>query len=500
MIAGTPEGAPAMNATGTITMTMREVDRLKVIEAVTDGRLKPGQAAGRLGLSVRQVERLVRRYRAAGVAGLVSGKRGRPGNHQLRPGKAQRALALIRERYADFGPTLACEKLRECHGIELAVETVRTLMRAAGLWIPRKERPPKVYQPRNRRACLGELIQIDGSDHRWFEQRAPACTLLVFIDDATSRLMALHFTATESTFSYFEALSKYLGAHGKPVAFYSDKASVFYVKDRSATAGKGVTQFGRALYELNIDAFCANSSQAKGRVERANQTLQDRLVKELRLRGIGTREAANAYAPSFIADFNRRFGKPPKSDHNAHRTLRVDEDLRQILTYRVPRKVTNSLTVQYDRVMYLLEDTAANRRLIHEYVEVVEYPDGVIEVQADGMVLPHTEYDRITKLDQGAEIDNKRLASALEVARQVQSIRDDRRAAGSPSRTHIGEVVRAKKALVGLKKQRAIGVADLNQAILEVSEKEMRERGAAAPPHPKNINKDKDKAKPDICI
>ena len=134
----------------------------------------------------------------------------------------------------------------------------------------------------------------------------------MFIDDATSRLMALHFTATESTFSYFEALRSICDAHGKPVAFYSDKASVFYVKQPLETAGKGVTQFGRALYELNIDAFCANTSQAKGRVERANLTLQDRLVKELRLRGISTREAANAYAPSFIADFNRRFGKPPR--------------------------------------------------------------------------------------------------------------------------------------------------------------------------------------------
>ncbi|MGF6546677.1 transposase [Paraburkholderia youngii] len=191
-----------MNATGTITMTMHEIDRLKVIQAVRESRLKPGQAAERLGLSVRQVERLVLRYDAAGVAGLVSGKRGRAGNHQLPAGKAQRALALVRERYADFGPTPAREKLRECHGIELAVETVRTLMIAAGLWVPRRDRPPKVYQPRNRRACLGELVQIDGSDHRWFEDRAPACTLLVFIDDATGRLMTLHFTATESTFSY----------------------------------------------------------------------------------------------------------------------------------------------------------------------------------------------------------------------------------------------------------------------------------------------------------
>ncbi|MFP3244729.1 MAG: ISNCY family transposase [Paraburkholderia sp.] len=483
-------------------MTMRELDRLKVIQAVTEARLKPGQAAERLGLCVRQVERLVQRYEVAGVAGLVSGKRGRPGNHQLPAGMAQRALALIRERYTDFGPTLACEKLRECHGIELAVETVRTLMRAAGLWIPRKERPPKVYQPRNRRACLGELIQIDGSDHRWFEDRAPACTLLVFIDDATGRLMTLHFTATESTFSYFEALAKYLDTHGKPVAFYSDKASVFYVKQRSETAGKGVTQFGRALYELNIDAFCANTSQAKGRVERANLTLQDRLVKELRLRGISTREAANAYAPSFIADFNRRFGKPPRSDHDAHRTLHVDEDLRQILAYRVPRKVSNALTVQYDRVMYLLDDTPVSRALMHEYVEVVEYPECVIEVQASGVTLPYRQYDRITRIDQGAELENKRLASALQVARQIQAMRDDRRTSGSPSRTHCGEEVRAKQALIGLKRQRAIDFTDINHAVLEVSAKAMQERGAAAPPHPKTIKRNKAKTtlKHDISI
>jgi hypothetical protein len=213
-----------MNASGTITMSMTELDRLKVVQAVCERRLKPGQAAGRLSFSVRQVERLVQRYQAAGVAGLVSGKRGRPGNHQLPDGLARRALAVIRERYADFGPTLACEKLRECHGIGLSVETVRAVMMAAGLWIPRKDRPPRVYQPRNRRACLGELIQIDGSDHRWFEERAPACTLLVYVDDATSRIMALHFTATESTFSYFEATRAYLEQHGKPVAFYSDKA------------------------------------------------------------------------------------------------------------------------------------------------------------------------------------------------------------------------------------------------------------------------------------
>ncbi len=174
-------------------------------------------------------------------------------------------------RHADFGPTLACEKLWECHGIRLAKETVRKLMTDAGLWVPRRQRPPKVYQPRARRACLGELIQIDGSEHRWFEDRAPQCTLLVYVDDATSRLMHLHFTATESTFSYFEATRAYIERHGKPGAFYSDKASVF----RNVNPGKSgnrVTHFGRAMYELNIGTFCTNSSPAKGRVEPAQRS------------------------------------------------------------------------------------------------------------------------------------------------------------------------------------------------------------------------------------
>lgn len=155
------------------------------------------------------------------------------------------------------------------------------------------------------------MIQIDGSDHAWFEDRAPACTLLVFIDDATSRLMRLHFVPTESAFAYFEATRSYLEQHGKPVAFYSDKASIFRSVQGSEEFGRGPTQYGRALFELNIDIMCANSSQAKGRVERANLTLQDRLVKELRLRGLSTRAAANAFAPHFIADFNRRFGNAP---------------------------------------------------------------------------------------------------------------------------------------------------------------------------------------------
>ncbi|SAJ62608.1 integrase catalytic subunit [Burkholderia multivorans] len=215
-----------MAATERITMTMRELDRFKVIQDVADGKLKPWRAAERLGLTTRQIRRLVGRLREHGPQGLVSQRRAKPSNNRLDAVTADRALSIIRERYTDFGPTLACEKLRECHGIRLAKETVRRLMTDAGLWVPRRQRPPKVYQPRARRACLGELIQIDGSEHAWFEDRAPQCTLLVYVDDAASRLMQLHFTATESTFSYFEATRAYLERHGKPRAAWALEARI----------------------------------------------------------------------------------------------------------------------------------------------------------------------------------------------------------------------------------------------------------------------------------
>jgi hypothetical protein len=210
---------PSMRQLTRVTMSMRELDRLKCLQAVVDGELRP----------------------------MLAG-------------------------YPDFGPTLAAEKLAERHQIVLAKETVRRIQIAAGLWVPRKLRAPKVQQPRTRRACLGELIQIDGCEHRWFEGRGPACTALVYVDDATSRLMLVRFTGAESTFAYFEATREYLSRYGKPLALYSDKASIFRV-NRDTANGPGYTQFARALYELNIDGICANTPAAKGRVERAHLTL-----------------------------------------------------------------------------------------------------------------------------------------------------------------------------------------------------------------------------------
>lgn len=312
--------------------TLDEVNRLKIIQDVVDRRLTTQMAAQRLGISDRQCRRLLLRYRESGPLGMTNRRRGKPSNNQLPDGLAQYALNIIRERYIDFGPTLACEKLAELHDVHLSKETVRSLMVKAGLWIPRKQRAPKIQQPRYRRACCGELIQIDGCDHHWFENRAPACTALVYVDDATSRLMQLRFVKSESTFTYFEATRGYLEKHGKPLALYSDKASVFRINNKNATGGDGYTQFGRAMHELNIQTICANTSSAKGRVERAHLTLQDRLVKELRLKGISSVDAANDFADEFMADYNRRFAKAPRHDFDVHRPLETDDDLAAFFT------------------------------------------------------------------------------------------------------------------------------------------------------------------------
>ena len=319
---------------GWVMMSERELNRVEVLAQVDDGRLSVDNAANMLALTRRQIFRLLKLYRQDGAAAIRHKARGKPPNNRIPKAKRDYALSLIKENYPDFGPTLAAEMLAEHHGFKVSRETVRKWMQEDGLWLSRKQRRT-FHQPRLRRECFGELIQIDGSDHRWFEDRGGPCTLLVFIDDATSTLMDLRFVKSESTFSYFEALESYLHTHGRPVAFYSDKHTVFRVAKEDAKGGARITQFGRALSELNIEILCANSSQAKGRVERANRTLQDRLVKELRLAGVSNMEAGNAFLEGFKARFNAKFAKAPAKPDNLHRALNVEPDrLAEVLCWR----------------------------------------------------------------------------------------------------------------------------------------------------------------------
>ncbi|MGH7212900.1 MAG: ISNCY family transposase, partial [Acetobacteraceae bacterium] len=268
--------------------------------------------------------------------------------------------------------------------------------------------------------CLGELVQIDGSEHAWFEDRSEACTLLAFVDDATSRLMHLRFVASESAFEYFRSTRAYLAEHGKPIAFYSDKHGIFRVNAKDTPGGNGVTQFGRALTELNIDIICANSPQAKGRVERAFGTLQDRLVKELRLAGISTAAAANIWLPGFVEAHNKRFARAPATTKNLHRPLTEGDDLDEILAWREERTVTNNLTLHYDRMMILLTPGPVTLGLRRKKVAVVNYPDGRFAVQLEGVSLPFTVFDKIQTVQPGAIVDNKRLSAALAWVKQRQ--------------------------------------------------------------------------------
>ena len=408
---------------GLHTMSSRELNRVEVIVRVRDGGLSQERAAALLGLTSRQIRRLLKRYESGGGAALVSAHRGRPSNRTTPAEIRRRALAIVRERYSDFGPTLAREKLAEAHGLKVGVETLRTWMTDDGIWTPRAARQARPHQPRYRRPCVGELIQIDGCEHDWFEGRAPKCTLLVFVDDATSRIQELLFVEEESAFDYFLALRSYLMRYGKPVAFYSDKHSIFRSNrgEESATT-EGITQFTRALGELNIDIICANSSQAKGRVERAHLTLQDRLVKELRLRGISSMKDGNAYLPSFRADYNRRFGKPPRSEHDAHRPLRRIDDLDRVLTWQEDRKLSTNLVVHYKCGKYLVEPTPGALKLRGRNVRVFEHEDGRVDIRHGALVLEFTKFEQ--RVDPAQVVDNKRLGAALAVALEFQKARD----------------------------------------------------------------------------
>jgi hypothetical protein len=408
-----------------VLMSDKELARVQILTDTAAHRLRAAEAAGMLGVSRRQLFRLLKTFRVQGAAGLASRRRGRPSNRRYPAAIRSQAIGLIRERYADFGPTLAAEKLCETHGLRLAPETVRQWMLAEGLWADRKARARPVHQPRGRRDCLGELVQVDGSRHWWFEDRGPPCTLLVFIDDATSRLMHLEFVPSETAFDYFRATRTYLEAHGKPVAFYSDRHSIFRVSKSEAAGGEGMTQFGRALHELNIGILCANSPQAKGRVERANRTLQDRLVKELRLQGVGTIDAANAMLPGFVVDHNARFAKAPRSPEDLHRRLAARDDVDAALTWREERTVSHSLTLQYDRVLLLLEPTEFARGLARRRVTVLDYPDGRLEIRCRGRVLPYTTFDKLRHVPRQAPVvERKGLDAALRAARTTQAGRE----------------------------------------------------------------------------
>lgn len=374
-------------------MSEGERDRLCLVRQHVQGGLGQREASERLGIGVRQFKRLVQRYKAGGDIGLISRQRGRASNNRLCAAVRLRVADLLRDQYPDFGATLACEKLFERDGLKVSVETVRKLQIELGLWKPKLRRAKRVFQLRERRARFGELIQIDGSPHDWFEGRAARCTLIVFIDDATGQLTALHFAPAETTKAYLEALRHHILMHGRPLALYSDRHGIFRVNAKDAASGDGKTAFGRVADRLDITSIHAMTPQAKGRVERANQTLQDRLVKEMRLAGLSSIEAANGFAAGFMTRWNAKFAVPPRDATSAHRPwtkthAALDDDLAR----REERTLSKALTFRTGGILYCVKASGSGTALRGAKVCLHHLLNGAMTVHYKDRILPVTAY------------------------------------------------------------------------------------------------------------
>ena len=336
-------------------MSFRERRRMAIMEQLDAGGLTLAEAAGRMGVGYRQAKRIRQRWRRGGAVSLIHGLRGCVSNRRTPRAFKEQILDLYRRHYWDFGPTLACEKLCELHGLDVVPETLRRWLHDARLYVPRRA-ARQHRKRRKRRERFGSLVQIDGSHHAWFEQRGGKSCLMVMVDDATGTALG-HMGKEETTRNAYGALGAWIERHGVPAAIYADMKTVFFATrrptDEEKRQGSGaLTDFGRACWRLGIEMITAHSPQAKGRVERKNGVLQDRLVKELRLQGIDDIDAANAFLPRFFEDLNRRQACPAASPLDAHRRSPSAETLNDMLCREQTRVVQNDWTVRYENQIY----------------------------------------------------------------------------------------------------------------------------------------------------
>jgi hypothetical protein len=335
-----------------IEMSQRERDRLRILHDLKARRLKQTKAAELLDLTIRQVRRLLDRWTELGDPGLIHGLRGRPSNRSCKASLRRRVLARYRKKYADFGPTLASEKLAS-DGLVVSPDTLRRWLLAEGLWQRRRRRDVH-RQRRPRRSCFGELVQMDTSIHDWTEGRGESMVLITMIDDATSRLLA-RFYPSDTVEAHFDLLGRWLVAQGRPRALYTDRHSIFESQKRGVPDAEGETQFGRALAELDIELIRARSPQAKGRVERSFGTAQDRWVKEMRLAKVRTIDQANALLERLLPDHNRRFAVPAADEADGHRAVGKRHHLAAILSVQTVRVVSNDYVVRLANRFYQLD-------------------------------------------------------------------------------------------------------------------------------------------------
>jgi len=369
----------------TLRVSKKEFKVSQVIAKVIEGQLTQIQASNELGISIRQIKRQCKKYRNGGMEELIHKNRGKKGNRRIIEAKRKEVTELIKERYLDFGPQLVKEQLEETHQLKYSREWLRQLMIKEGIWRAQKRRKTKYHQRRDRREQEGELLQIDGSYHDWFEGRGPKCCLINMVDDATGKIKGFRFVDHESTAAYFTVMKRYIQNYGTPLAVYSDRHKIF-------KGDKGDSQFSRALKELGINPIFANSPQAKGRVERSHGTLQDRLVKLMRLKEIDSIESGNRYLKGFQIDYNKRFGRIPKNEKDAHGIVREGIDLERIFTIKEDRVVSKQLTLGYENKIYQLKSKQNSYRLIGKRALIYKRKEKVI-IECDGEEQSYTIFE-----------------------------------------------------------------------------------------------------------
>ena len=372
-----------------IMLKQKELKQLHVIHKVLEGSWTQRRAAEVVSLSERQIRRMVKRIGAEGDKGIQHRSRGKESNRKLPETLVARVVQLYQEKYQGFGPTLMSEKLLELEGIEISKETVRTWLIEAGQW--QKGRKVRTYrQWRERKDCLGEMLQMDGSHHDWFEGRRPKCVLMAYIDDATNKVYG-RFYEYEGTIPAMESFKRYVRKHGIPMSLYMDKHTTYKSTAEPSIEDEingtmPLSEFGRALTELAVKIIHAHSPQAKGRIERLFKTLQDRLVKEMTLRGINTIDEANKYFDTYLSVHNKGFAVKAKEQDDLHRDIPKGLNLDKILCVRTVRTSRNDFTIAHDGKLYQIQEPIKSKKVLVE-----ERTDGKMLITYNNVRLKFTE-------------------------------------------------------------------------------------------------------------
>jgi len=384
-------------------MNKKEAERYRIMQSVLEKKITLMKASELMEISYRHALRLKQNFVSQGVKSLISKKRGKKGNRALPEQLIRTIVNIIRENYHEYGPTLLAEKLEEKHDIKVSNETVRKLLKEHEIPYKTKKRRNRAHQRRDRRDCEGELEQTDASIHHWFEDRGPKCALHLSVDDATGKIKGARFGEQETTEDYWKMFWDYFQNHGLPRELYVDLRGVFRVNHKGAKGN--ITQFKRSMNELGVKIIFASTAQAKGRVERVNGTLQDRLVKELREHNISCIDEANAFLPKFIQKYNEKFAKPAANPFNAHSPLDQKIDLSRILCKKYDRVVSKNLEVQFENEVYQLEKSKRTINLRKVKVQILKTLDGRVLIEYKGKLIPFKKWNDLTYKKQKSTVE-----------------------------------------------------------------------------------------------